>query len=128
MTLPISHCPICQHAQAANDRRNHSCAQVLRAQVLALKSELAVKDAELRQASGALTLVHELLGKDEKSAVLAAIRMRSYATRMADAVQDTYDRATRTTVALALQLLRHGRSRRDIERSISALCMANTTP
>ncbi|HEX8590732.1 hypothetical protein [Pseudomonas sp.] len=121
----VSHCSICQHIQMVKDRRPHNCAQVLRAQVIDLRSHLDAKESQLAAARGALVLIHQVLGKDAPTAVQAALRVRGYADRMANLVTAAHHRATRTTVALALRLVRRGGSRREIERSIAALCVDN---
>lgn len=119
----VSHCSVCQHVQLATDRRPHNCAQVLRAQVIELRAQLGERDRQLAAANGALVLIHQLLGKDAPTAVQAALRVREYASRMADMVAAAHQRATRTTVALALRLVRKGSSRPEIERSIAQLAM-----
>lgn len=121
----VSHCSICQHVQPITDHRRHNCAQVLRAQVVELRAQLAQKDSDLVRSQALVKVMHMILSPDAATPGLAALSVRNYANRLADMVTAAHQRATRTTAALAIRLVRNGRSKPEIERSIAQLAMDN---
>jgi hypothetical protein len=118
MRADVRICAVCEHTQAIDDIRAHSCAGVLRNRVLELKTLLAIRDTQLFTANATISTMHAIAGHDDRKPVDAVMGISRYARRMADLSSGNYDRGTRTTALLAIQIVRQGGSRRRIMKRL----------